>query len=88
MKSESFYFTFGTSEDFPFQNGYIIIYATDISIANQEFNRLYPNEKNPDLLNCSEVYSKEDWNKLELFKGKEPLAEIVAFEFGFWYGSR
>lgn len=83
MSSEPFYFTFGTSGDFPFKDGYLIIYATDLSAANQEFNRLYPNEKNPDLLNYSEVYSEEEWNKLELFKGKEPLDEIVVFDFGF-----
>ena len=83
MSSESFYFTFETSEDFPFKDGYLIIYAADLSAAYQEFNRLYPNEENPDLLNCSEVYSKEEWSKLGLFKGKEPFNEIIAFEFGF-----
>lgn len=49
-------FSFGTSEQFPFQGGYIIINASNKIAAVEEFRRLYP-DIHPGILNCSDVYT-------------------------------
>lgn len=58
-------FSFGTSEQFPFQGGYIIINATDKIAAVEEFRRLYP-DVHPGTLNCSDVYTNP--NSIKRFK--------------------
>ncbi len=52
-------FSFGTSEQFPFQGGYIIINASNKIAAVEEFRRLYP-DIHPGILNCSDVYTNPD----------------------------
>mgnify|MGYP006880065481 FL=1 len=55
-------FSFGSSEQFPFQGGYIIINASNKIAAVEEFRRLYP-DIHPGILNCS-----DDPNLIKDFK--------------------
>lgn len=73
-----FYFTFGSSGKFPFQCGYIILYAEDIRAAARMFKELYPNPSEPDILNCSDYYSQESWIKhvQEYYKDNAPVKVI------------
>lgn len=73
-----FYFTFGSSKQFPFQNGYIVLYEEDIRAAARKFKSLYPNLYEPDLLNCSDYYSLEKWKEItqKFYKDEAPLKVI------------
>lgn len=73
-----FYFTFGSSKQFPFQNGYIVLYEEDIRAAARKFKSLYPNPYEPDLLICSNYYSLEKWKEItqEFYKDEAPLKVI------------
>ena len=51
-----FLFSFGTSEQFPFQGGCIIINAPNKIAAVEEFRRLHP-DIHPGILNCSDVHT-------------------------------
>jgi len=79
-KGEAFYFSFGSNEGYPFKNGYIIVYAFDLPSACRTFKELYPNKRDPECLNCSFVYSKEEWDRLDCFKDAEPLKTIFAMQ--------
>lgn len=72
---EKVYFTFGSSEKFPYQNTYIIIVARDLRDAIKEFRKRFP-DRNPDepCLNCSFYYSESEWQKdcIEYYKDVEP----------------
>lgn len=52
-------FTFGSSEQFPFQMGYVSITAPSVKEAIAEFRRNYP-DRYEDCLNCADYYYKED----------------------------
>lgn len=73
-----FYFTFGSSKQFPFQSGYIVLYAEDIKAAARTFKSLYPNPLEPDVLNCADYYSQEEWIKVtqKFYKDEAPLKVI------------
>lgn len=74
-----FYFTFGSWEGYPFQDGYIIVKATDIREAANKFKEKYPNERDETVLNCSDYYGQEHWNRIlerGYYVGKEPFVII------------
>lgn len=52
-------FTFGTSEQFPFEWGYVSITAPSVKMAIEEFRRNYP-DVNEGVLNCSDYYYTEE----------------------------
>ena len=58
-----FYFTFGCDKNFPFKNSYIIIEAEDIEQAARIFKALFPNPNGNDIINCSDYYSEEMWQR-------------------------
>lgn len=58
-------FTFGSSEKFPYQNGYISINAGSLEAAIQVFRNHFPDKTN-NTLNCSEFYWSKD--KLDRIK--------------------
>lgn len=49
-------FSFGTSKQFPFQGGYIIIDSDSRAAAISEFRRRYP-DINEGIINCSDIYT-------------------------------
>lgn len=80
-----FYFTFGSAKQFPFHCGYIVLYAEDIRAAARVFKSLYPNPSEPEVLNCSDYYSQEEWTRItqECYKDEAPLKVIG--EGGYFY---
>ena len=42
-----YYFTFGTSPEFPFCGGWVIVVAPSIKAAGRIFKEFYPNEDDP-----------------------------------------
>lgn len=57
---KSFFYTFGTSAQFPFQKGYVEIQAPDRTSADKMFSEYFPSV-HPGILNCSSVYNKSDF---------------------------
>ena len=55
-----YYFTFGSSSQFPYQNGYIVVIAEDRHDAVTKYRVKYP-DHTEDTINCSEIYSEEEW---------------------------
>lgn len=72
---KNFYFTFGSWECFPFQNGYIIVKAETIREAAYKFMQQYPNPEDEDVIFCSDYYGEKEWNERvgNYYKGKEPF---------------
>ena len=72
-----FYFTFGTDPEFPYQNGYLVVYASTLSEAVRKFQEKYPNRM-LNLLNCSSVYSRSVWERSGLGEAKDyPCFEVL-----------
>lgn len=62
--SEKFYFTFGSSTKFPYQNTYLIVVARNELNAREGFRMKYPDrDPNKPCLNYSGIYNEETWNK-------------------------
>lgn len=61
---QTFYYTFGTSESFPFQRGWVEIQATSQSEANKLFRQHFP-DKTPGVLNCAFIYTEEEFQKVK-----------------------
>jgi hypothetical protein len=62
-----FYVTFGTDEGFPYQGGYLVIFATSEADANKKFRRKYP-DRSLDCLNYSFLYTEKEWSGLHNHK--------------------
>lgn len=76
---KKYYFTFGNNEKFPYQDGYLIVIASDIKEAWKKFRAKYP-DKSPGILNCSDYYTESVFNKHLVdgyFKDKQPFETIV-----------
>lgn len=61
---QSFYYTFGTAEQFPHKRGWVEIRAEDRACADKLFRAHYP-DKHPGILNCAFVYDKEQFDRLQ-----------------------
>lgn len=55
-----FYFTFGRSPSFPFQDGYVIVNAASKDEAIDKFREKY-NDPNDEGINCSFIYNEDEW---------------------------
>ena len=68
-KMETFYFTYGTDKNFPFQGGWTEIHAADRNQAVALFRREHP-DRTPGLVNCSSIYTKKQFQDkvLPLYK--------------------
>ena len=78
-KLKNFYFTFGSSEEFPYTRGqYLIVKAQDIREAARKYKRKYPNNENEEVINCADYYGQKEWDERvkEFYKDIEP-AEII-----------
>ena len=65
---QKFYFTFGSSPTFPFENGWIIINADCKNDACKYFMNLYPNPRNPDIINCAFIYSEDEFKDTIMYE--------------------
>ena len=68
-KMETFYFTYGTDKNFPFQGGWTEVHAADRNQAVALFRREHP-DKTPGLVNCSSIYTEKQFQDkvLPLYK--------------------
>lgn len=66
---KTYYFTFGTDEDFPFQGGWVEVVAPNIRAAARIFKAYFPNDNDPDILNCADYYSEEVFRQTEMMAG-------------------
>ena len=57
---EKYYFTFGSSNKFPFQNTYLMVVASSYGDAVRGFREKHP-DVDPGYMNCSDCYSEEQW---------------------------
>lgn len=76
---QSFYFTFGSAEQYPYTNGqYLIVKAQDIREAARKYKRKYPNPYDNEVLNCADYYGQKEWDEYvkEYYKGTEPVEVI------------
>ena len=76
-----YYFTFGSDERYPFQNGHLIVEANDINDAIKCFQKHYPNRPNSDTINCAFYYSEKQWSnvlKRGFHIGEKPKEILVA----------
>jgi hypothetical protein len=64
--AKKFYFTFGTSEKFPFQRGWVEVYAETKRQAAEIFNRHYP-PRHGDTVNCAFIYDQAYFENTEMF---------------------
>lgn len=61
LASKEFYYTFGSSEQFPYYGGWVIIRAIDRADADAIFRYFYPHPDDDELLNAAMVYTKEQF---------------------------
>ena len=59
----NYYFTFGSNEKFPYQNGYLIIKADSYGQARSKFEDKFGIVDG--VLPFSFQYDQEEWNKIE-----------------------
>lgn len=70
---QNYYFTFGNSDKFPYQNGWVVIKAENEEQARRLFKALYPGESEDDFLRCSFVYSQKAWETTTMYKTNSNL---------------
>ena len=61
-----FYFTYGT-DGHPFVGGWTEVEAPTLKAAVIAFQLFHPN-KAPGLLNCSDIYAQEQFERTEMFR--------------------
>ena len=62
--NETYYFTYGT-EGQPFYGGWTEVHAPSRHMACEVF-RFYHPDKTKSLLNCSSVYTREEFNRTKM----------------------
>lgn len=74
---KNFYFTFGSYEKFPYQNGYIIVKAEDVLGACKKFRGKFP-DRTKGVMNCSDVYTETLWKKVcsKFYSDRKPFEVI------------
>ena len=73
-----FYFTFGSWEKYPYQDTYLVVYATDLNDAIKKYRERHP-DIHENTVNCAAWYRQEQWEGSECqkaWKDREP-AEII-----------
>lgn len=59
-KLKNYYFTFGTSSQFPYHGGYLIVKAHNYDEVVEKYRAKYP-DKNEGIINCAFIYTEEEW---------------------------
>lgn len=76
---KKFYFTFGSDEKFPYQNGYIMIIAEKYQDAIEKFKNTYPSRIPGDAtLNYSFDYNEVEWGVSKNDKTQAPFKTLYA----------
>ncbi len=76
-----FFFTFGTSDKFPFCGGWVEVFAPDRAKAVATYRSRHP-DFNEGIVNCSDIYTEEQFMKTEMVQGNLGAAchEILFYE--------
>ncbi len=65
---DRFFFTFGTSDKFPFCGGWVEVIAPNRAAAIKLYRSRHP-DVNEGIINCSEIYTEEQFQKSEMVNG-------------------
>lgn len=65
---EKFYFTFGTSEQFPYYGGWVEVIAPDRSAAVKTFRAKHP-DVHEGIVNCSDIYTAAQFENSGMVNG-------------------
>lgn len=65
---DKYYFTFGTSERFPFRGGWVEVLAPDRAAAVRTFRARYP-DVNEGIVNCSDIYTSDQFSRSGMVHG-------------------
>lgn len=57
---DKYFFTFGTSEKFPYQGGWVEVHALSLKDAVEKFKASYPN-RNKGIVNCADCYDENSF---------------------------
>lgn len=68
-----YYFTFGRDEQFPYQDGWVVVEAETASIAAKLFSMMFPNPRPgcENIMNCSFMYPEKDFIQTEMYRDGE-----------------
>lgn len=73
---EKYYFTFGSSKQFPYKNTYLVVVASSYGDAVRGFREKYP-DVNPGCLNCSDYYDAKQWERVGKYYADQSPAEVI-----------
>mgnify|MGYP000894744336 FL=1 len=70
---KTYFFTFGSSEQFPFQCGWVEVLAPNMVAAQQIFRIYYPDivdypDRTEGVLNCANYYTEDEFKKTKMYK--------------------
>ena len=60
MKKTKYYFTFGSDPRYPFQGGWIEIWAVSLNHAIKIFREKYP-DRDKGIVNCADFYTRSQF---------------------------
>ncbi len=68
----TYYFTYGTSKNYPFQGGWTEITAPSMQIATCYFkNILHPKDDSTDnIINCADIYDESVFQATDMYKNQ------------------
>ena len=69
-EKETFYYTFGSDECFPFQSGWVEVNADSLGEANDMFRSYFADRNGA--LNCAFVYNSEEWAQTPMAQSDAP----------------
>ena len=64
----TFYFSFGSSDSYPFRGGWVEVRTDDVKQAETLFRSHFP-DKHPGVLNCAFVYTEQEWRETPMAEG-------------------
>lgn len=74
------YFTFGSWEQYPYQNTYMVVEAETYNVAIAEFRKKY-SDVHENTLRCADFYREEVWNeRIQQYYKDSPPAEVLRSE--------
>lgn len=64
----AYYYTFGSDMRFPYQGGWVQVFAETSEKADAIFRKYFP-DRHPGILNCAAIYAQENFPKSMLING-------------------
>lgn len=69
---QTFYFTYGTADYFPYYGGWTKVIAPNRRVAEDLFRAVHP-DRTPGLLLCANVYTEEEFMATEMYENNKNL---------------